>query len=308
MSYLDLAMIVGEMGRSLAPAPLFGTLAGAWAIEKAGSVEQKQELLGAVAAGKLKLALSFLNSEWKDGPASDPRAVEGADGWRISGSNPFVVDADAADKIVLAAQVGKKTQYFVVDRRYEGLTVDVLDWRDITRQVCAVTLENVRAELLPGSDDTTWPWVRDRLYLLLAAESAGGTQKALAEAVDYAKQRVAFGRPLGAFQAIKHQLAELVGLEQCATAGVHYAAWALSEGDARGPLAAAMAQSYASEAYRETTYRNIQVFGAIGFTWEMQNHLYYKRARSNAELLGASRHQREQVIRLLEEDPEILAA
>jgi alkylation response protein AidB-like acyl-CoA dehydrogenase len=118
--------------------------------------------------------------------------------------------------------------------------------------------------------------------------------------VDYAKQRVAFGRPIGAFQAIKHQLAEIAGQAECATAAVHYAAWALTENNDRAPLAAAMAQSYAGEAYRAATYRNIQVFGAIGFTWEMKNHLFYKRARSNAVLLGLPAQQREEVIRILE--------
>ena len=147
-------------------------------------------------------------------------------------------------------------------------------------------LKDAVGTLLINSDDQVWPWVRDRLYLVLAAESAAGTHAALADAVDYAKQRVAFGRPIGSFQAIKHQLAELAGQAECATASVHYAAWALSENDARAPLSAAMAQSYASEAYRAATYRNIQVFGAIGFTWEMKNHLFYKRARSNAALLG----------------------
>jgi alkylation response protein AidB-like acyl-CoA dehydrogenase len=124
----------------------------------------------------------------------------------------------------------------------------------------------------------------------------------LADAVEYAKQRIDFGRPIGACQAIKHQLAEIAGQAECATAAVHYAARALTENDARAPLAADMAQAYASEAYRAATYRYIQVFGALGFSWEMKNHLCYKRARSNAVLLGLPAQQREEVIRLLEAD------
>ena len=112
----------------------------------------------------------------------------------------------------------------------------------------------------------------------------------------------AFGRPIGAFQAIKHQLAEIAGQVECAVVGVQYAAWALSEGDPRASLAAAMAQSYASEAYRDATHRNIQVFGAIGFTWEMKNHLFYKRARCNAELLGSPARLREEVMQFLERE------
>ncbi|MBR0899037.1 acyl-CoA/acyl-ACP dehydrogenase [Bradyrhizobium tropiciagri] len=309
MTYLDLAMVMGEIGRSLAAAPLFGTLAGAWAVEKAGSEDQKKLLLGEVAAGRLRLALAVTCANGTaDGAHSDVKAVQRDGRWVVSGRNAFVVDADAADKIVVLARTKDKGQFFLVDRGDRNVTVDVLEWRDITRQVCAVSYNNVSAEPLSQSDDDTWPWIRDRLYLVLAAESAGGIQKVLADTVEYAKERVAFGKPIGAFQAIKHQLAELAGLDQCATAGVHFAAWALGEGDKRASLAAAMAQSYASAAYRDVTYRNIQVFGAIGFTWEMKNHLYYKRARSNAELLGAPRHQRDQVVRLLEKTPELLSA
>jgi len=309
MSYIDLAMIVGEIGRTLAAIPLFGTLAGAWAIEKAGSEAQKAQYLGKVAAGELKLALAVGDAGSTGADVGvDVKAVSGADGWRLSGTKTFVVDAAAADSLVVAALDRDQVRYFVVDRAAAGVSVELLDWRDITRQVGTVTLTDAPAELLDGDGaDEVWPWVRDRLYLVLAAESAAGVEKVLDDAVQYAKDRIAFGRPIGAFQAIKHQLAEIVGLRECATAGVHYAAWALSENDARAPLAAAIAQSYASEAYREATHRNIQVFGAIGFTWEMPNHLYYKRARSNAELLGASRYQREGIIRFLEQESALAA-
>jgi alkylation response protein AidB-like acyl-CoA dehydrogenase len=309
MTYIDLAMIIGEMGRTLAAAPLLGTLAGAWAIEKAGSEQQKTALLGAVASGDLKLALAVSDADGTiEGPNADAMATPDGEKWRISGSKSFVVDAKAADRIVVMAKTDGGKKFFLVDRNASGVTVDPVEWRDITRQVCSVRFDHANAELLSASDAGTWGWVRDRLYLVLAAESAAGTQKVLADAVGYAKERIAFGRPIGAFQAVKHQLAELAGLSECSTAGVHYAAWALTENDVRASLACAMAQSYASETYRDATYRNIQVFGAIGFTWEMQNHLYYKRARANAELLGAPRRQREQIVQMLENDAALIAA
>jgi len=140
------------------------------------------------------------------------------------------------------------------------------------------------------------------LYLVLAAESAAGAEQVLEDAVAYAKERIAFGRPIGSYQAIKHPLAEIAGGNECATAGVQYAAWALTENAPDARKAAAIAQSFASEQYCVATFRNIQVFGAIGFTWQMRNHLFYKRARANAELLGAPREQREQLIRLLENE------
>jgi alkylation response protein AidB-like acyl-CoA dehydrogenase len=309
MTYIDLAMIVGEMGRALASAPLFGTLAGAWAVERAGDEFQKAELLGAVAAGKLKLALAVSNSDGSiAGQISDVTAADQGEGYVLSGSRSFVVDAKAADKIVVMARVGSEDKFFVIDGGATGVAIEVLEWRDATRQVCSIRFDGAKGELLHGSDPATWGWIRNRLYLLLAAESAAGTEKVLADAIAYAKERVAFGRPIGSFQAIKHQLAEVAGLSECSTASVHYAAWALTENDRRVDLACAMAQSFTSEAYRDATYRNIQVFGAIGFTWEMPNHLYYKRARSNAELLGAPRQQREEIVRLLEGDDGLLAA
>jgi alkylation response protein AidB-like acyl-CoA dehydrogenase len=299
MSYIDLAMIIGEMGRTLAPAPLFGTLAGSWAVLKAAGEDQARDLLGRVVTGACRLALAIAD---QDGacPGEGVRAARAGDGYRLSGEKWYVVDALSADLIVVAARRDGAVGYYVVESGAAGLEVTQLDWRDVTRQVCSVRLANTPARLLENGGDQVWPWVRDRLYLVLATESAAGTQQVLDDAVAYAKERTAFGRQIGAFQAIKHQLAEIAGLAQCATAGVHYAAWALSADDARATLAAAMAQSYASDAYRAATYRNIQVFGAIGFTWEMKNHLYYKRARSNAVLFGQPVQQREEVIRLLE--------
>jgi alkylation response protein AidB-like acyl-CoA dehydrogenase len=299
MSYVDLAMIVGEMGRTLAPAPFFGTLAGSWAILKAGAENQKSRMLRRVAGGQLKLALAVADENGSY-PGSAVTATRDGSGHRLTGAKCYVVDALSADGLVVAATLDSAVRFFVVDRRSGGVEVERLDWRDVTRQVCSVHLRNAAGELLAESGDQVWPWVRDRLYLVLAAESAAGIHAVLTDAVDYAKQRVAFGRPIGAFQAIKHQLAEIAGQAECATAAVHYAAWALTENNDRAPLAAAMAQSYAGEAYRAATYRNIQVFGAIGFTWEMKNHLFYKRARSNAVLLGLPAQQREEVIRILE--------
>lgn len=303
MDYIDLIMVIGEMGRTLAPAPLFGTLAGSWAVEAAGSEEQKQVLLSAVAEGTLKLALAVASPTGDLSQAgAGVKATRDGGAYVLNGSKGFVVDAAAADKLVVVAHDEEGDRFFVVDAKDPGVAIEALDWRDITRQVCSITFDGAAATLLEAGDEKSWPWVRDRLYLVLAAESAAGIRAVLADAVDYAKQRIAFGKPIGAFQAIKHQLADIMGQGELANAAVQYAAWALSADDPDVSKAVAMAQSYASEAYKAATYRNIQVFGAIGFTWEMKNHLYYKRARANSELLGSPREQREQVIRILERE------
>jgi alkylation response protein AidB-like acyl-CoA dehydrogenase len=301
MSAIDLSMMLGECGRFLAPSPLFGTLAGSWAILAAGNEEQKGRLLSAVAAGSLKLALAIATNDGQcEAVNADVEVIETPGGLRLIGIGHYVVDAAAADRIVVAASYHGRRRFFVVERAAPAVQVELLAWRDITRQVCRVRMIEAPAELLDGDREDAWPYIRDRLQLVLAAESAGGMHAVLDDTVAYAKERVTFGRPIGAYQAIKHALADMLARAECASTAVLYAAWALSEGDAAAPLAAAMAQSYASDAYREGTHRSIQIFGAIGFTWEMKNHLYFKRARGNAELLGAPARQREQVVRMLE--------
>jgi alkylation response protein AidB-like acyl-CoA dehydrogenase len=294
MDCIDLCMIVGEVGRTLAPSPMFGTLAGAWAVEKVAPEATKQTLLSEVAAGSLKLSLAIADVD--NIPGKGVKARKQGDDLLLSGEKHFVVDAEAADKIIVSGEDGA---FFVVDKDAKGVSVALVEWRDITRQVGTITFKDAKAQLL-GTDEKAWPWIRDRLYLVLAAESAAGIEASLQDAVTYAKERIAFGRPIGAFQAIKHHLSELAGKSECATAAVQYAAWALSTDQADASRAAAMAHCYASEAYKATTHRNIQIFGAIGFTWEMKNHLYYKRARANSELLGPPRQQREEVIASLE--------
>ena len=303
MTYIDLIMILGEVGRSLAPSPLFGTLAGAWAIERCGSEEQKQTYLPQVAAGALTLALAVADPNGDvNGLSGGATASANGGEWTINGKKSFVVEAGSADKIVVVADADGEQGFFLVDAKAAGLAIERLDWRDITREVSSISFQNVAAERLSQAEADSWPWIRDRLYLVLAAESAAGAEQVLEDAVAYAKERIAFGRPIGSYQAIKHPLAEIAGGNECATAGVQYAAWALTENAHDARKAAAIAQSFASEQYCIATYRNIQVFGAIGFTWQMRNHLFYKRARANAELLGAPREQREQLIRLLEKE------
>jgi alkylation response protein AidB-like acyl-CoA dehydrogenase len=302
MSMVDLAMVVGECGRFLAPAPFFGTLAGTLALLAAGSEAQKRQWLAPVADGSLKLALAIAGSDGScDEDSGEMRATGSGGGTVLDGVRCFVVDAASADQFVVAASHGGRRRFFRVERDAPGVSIEPLAWRDITREVGNLRLHGTPAELLEGDAQDVWPWIRDRLTLVLAAESAGGLHAVLDDTVAYAKERVAFGRPIGAYQAIKHPLADMLAQSESASTAVLYAAWALSESHADATLAAAMAQSYASDAYREATHRSIQIFGAIGFTWEMKNHLYYKRARCNAELLGAPWMQRERVVRILEE-------
>lgn len=303
LSCIDLAMILGEMGRLLTPSPFLGTLFGTWAIQKGGSPAQKQSLLPGVAAGAIKLALAVAESSGAvDGPCREATARRQGQSYRLTGSKSFVIDAAAADWLVVAAQdeAAGRRAFFLVDARQAGVQVDLLPWRDVTRQVADLRLKDVPGERLAMDDDLLWPWLRDRVLFALAVESAAGAQRVMELTVDYAKERTAFGRQIGSFQAIKHSLSDMLGQVECSNVATLYAAWTLSEGDARGPLAAAMAKAHTSDTYTAVTQRSIQIFGAIGFTWEMVNHLYFKRARANAELFGSARAQRARVISMIE--------
>ncbi len=303
LSCIDLAMILGEMGRSLAPSPFLGTLFGAWALQRGGSDTQKKNLLPGIAAGAVKCALAVAESHGAtDGPCREASARKQGVSWRLTGVKSFVIDAASADWLIVAAhdeQAGSRA-FFLVEAHQPGVEVDLLPWRDVTRQVADLRLKDAVGEKLAAADAELWPWLRDRVLFALATESSAGAQRVMEMTVDYAKERTAFGRQIGSYQAIKHSLADMLGQVECCNAAVLYAAWALSEGDARGPLAAAMAKAYTSDAYMAIAQRSIQIFGAIGFTWEMANHLYFKRARANAELFGNARTQRARVIDMVE--------
>jgi alkylation response protein AidB-like acyl-CoA dehydrogenase len=300
MTLVDLVMVINEMGRTLAPSPMLGVLGGTWSVLRGGSQEQKERLLPRVATGELKLALAVSDSDGSaDGPRSDAKAAASADGYLITGTKSFVVDAAVADFLVVAAETDGAREWFLVDANQEGVQIDTLAWRDLTRQVCSVRFRNAAAEKLPAEDSQIWPWVRDRVLMVLSAESAAGLQQTLSSSVDYAKERVAFGKPIGSFQSIKHALADMFGWSESANTAVLFAAWALTEDDPKASLAVAIAKAYATETYVTATHQNIQIFGAIGFTWEMKNHLYFKRARANAEMFGNPSNHRERIISMV---------
>ena len=302
MSEIDLAIVLRECGRTLAPSPLLGTLAGTWALLAAGSPMQQAKWLPQVAESGLRMALGTAPNNGDAG--SDTAAVIAAPNahgnFHLSGSSYYVADAPGAKLLVVGAMLDGHKRLFLVSGDQPGIATEGLAWRDITRQMAHVHFDEVVAEPMPGAWKSTWPSLRNRLYLALAAESAGGLHAVLDDTTAYAKERIAFGRPIGAYQSLKHGLAEMLALSECSNTTVLYAAWAQSQDERTATLAAAMAQAYASEAYRDATHRSIQMFGAIGFTWEMKNHLYFKRARANAAWLGSPAEQRDLIARMLE--------
>lgn len=301
LSCLELVMILGETGRTLAPSPLLGNLFGTWALLECGTETQKRRLLPKVSTGDTRLALAIGNAKGDtEGRASDVVATMSEGEYRVSGAVGFVVDGLSADWLVIAARNGADGPrgLFLVNAAQPAVARSLVDWHDVTREVCALRLDGAAAELLVADDSAHWPRIRDRILVSFAAESAAGTRQVLDATVAYAKERVAFGRPIGANQALKHSLAEMLGQAECAQVATLYAAWALSGDMPDGSRAAAIAKAYAGDVYVAAAHRSIQIFGAIGFTWEMVNHLYFKRARANAALFGDGRQHRARAVQM----------
>ena len=296
LTLVDWIVINEEIGRSLAPCPYLGTYAGSLALLRAGSADQKERLLPGVASGDVRLALACTESEQADATDRVETRVDDA----LHGMKRFVIDADDATHLVVTARdsAGSLGMY-VVERDQASVAVAPLEWMDVTRRIGTVTFDGARAERLPAGDDAAWRWVVDRVLLALSAENAGGAEAILYRTVEYAKQRIQFGKPIASYQAIKHKCADMLMKVESAKALTYYCAWALAGDEPVGALSAAVAKSFTSDAYRFCTSEAIQIHGAIGFTWEMPLHLYFKRARANAVMFGAPAAHRDRVIELV---------
>ncbi len=290
---LELAVLFEEMGRSLLPAPFFSTVAlGSAAILEAGSDKQKHDLLGRVAAGETTIALAFTepNGRW-DESGVEAVAEPSANGWSINGTKSFVIDGHTADFLVVAARTGEGVSLFLVEADSDGITRRRLETMDMTRKQAEVTLTNVKVsdDHLVGSAGAGWAVIErvlEKAIVNLSAEQVGAAQKCLEMSVDYAKTRHQFGRPIGSFQAIKHKCADMLVQVESAKSACYYAAWAASEDNDELSVVAPMAKSYCSEAFFHCASENIQIHGGIGFTWEHDAHLYFKRAKSSELLFG----------------------
>lgn len=290
---LELAVLFEEMGRSLLTAPFFSTVAlGAAAILEAGSEKQKHDLLGRVAAADITIALATTepNGRW-DETGVEAVAEPFGGGWSINGVKSFVIDGHTADFLVVAARTSEGVSLFLVEGEIEGITRRRLETMDMTRKQAELTLTDVKVsdDRLVGSPGAGWAVVErvlEKAIVNLAAEQVGGAQMCLEMSVEYAKTRHQFGRPIGSFQAIKHKCADMLVQVESAKSACYYAAWAASEDNDELSLVAPMAKSYCSEAFFHCASENIQIHGGIGFTWEHDAHLYFKRAKSSELMFG----------------------
>ena len=312
LGFVDLTVLMEEMGRVVMPGPFFSTvLLGGLAIREAGSAAQKKEWLTKIAAGQAKATLAWTepSARWDAaGVTTTARAADG--GWVLSGTKLFVPDAHLADVLVVVARTSESARpedgvsLFLVRKDTLGLEVKLLPTMDQTRKLCEVTLRDARVggDTLLGSRDGGWaPLARviQRATVALCAEMCGGAQRVLEMTTEYAKIRVAFGKPIGSYQGVKHRAADMLVDVENAKSLTYYAAWAVDENATEAPLAASMAKAYASDAFRRVAGAGIQLHGGIGFTWEHDLHLYFKRAKSSEFTFGDATYHRERVAQLI---------
>src|SRR5213079_3417385 len=281
--HLELCVIAEEMGRALAPVPFSSTVyLAAEALLLAGSEAQQRKWLPAIAAGEAIGTLALF--EGKGNPS--PQAVKlNASGGMLNGVKKPVPDGAIADFAIVAARTGSsgretEVSLFLVDLKAGGVEAKALASVDPTRGQAELTFTNCRAEPL-GSADEGWSIVSrvlDRAAVLIAFEQVGGADRALEMGRDYALDRIAFGRPIGSFQAVKHMLADMYVSATLARSNCYYGAWALSTNASELPEAAASARISATQAFQHCAKNNIQVHGGMGFTWEFDCHLYYRRS------------------------------
>jgi alkylation response protein AidB-like acyl-CoA dehydrogenase len=312
LGLVDLTVLMEEMGRAVMPGPFFSTvLLGGLTILEAGSAAQKKEWLDKISAGEAKVTLAFTepNARW-DAAAVTVTARESGGTFTLSGTKLFVLDAHLADALVVVARTreGKRPEeglsLFLVPRGAKGVDVKLLPTMDQTRKLCEVTFTDVTvgADALLGPKDGAWSplsRVLDRATVALCAEMCGGAQRVLDMTTEYAKIRIAFGKPIGSYQGVKHKAADMLVEIENAKSLTYYAAWAVDENVPEAPLAASMAKAYVSDAFRKAAGAGIQLHGGIGFTWEHDLHLYFKRAKSSEFTFGDGTWHRERVAQLI---------
>jgi alkylation response protein AidB-like acyl-CoA dehydrogenase len=311
LGLVDLVVLMEEMGRAVAPGPYFSTvLLGGLAILEAGSDAQKKEWLPKIAAGDKRVALAWMEPSAQLGPAGVTlTAAEKGGTYTLSGTKLFVHDAHTADALVVAARTRPGAgpdgvSLFLLPKGTKGLAVTLLPTMDQTRKLCEVACSDVTvgADALLGAAGAGWtPLARvlDRATVALCAEMCGGAQKVLDMTVEYAKIRQAFGRPIGSYQGVKHRAADMLVDVENSKSITYYAAWALDENSPEAPLAVSMAKAYVSDAFRRVAAAGIQLHGGIGFTWEHDLHLYFKRAKGSEFTFGDATHHRERVAQLV---------
>ena len=306
---VELGIAMEEQGRALLCAPYFSScVLAAGAIAHAATDQQKADLLPAIASGEIRAALAVTepNGRW-DATGVQTTATRSGDGWAIDGVKSFVIDGCTAQALVVVARASGSAgnaglSFFMVEPDAASVTRTPLATMDATRKQAKIVLKRAPAELLGELGGGAEPLSRtlDHAAIALANEMVGGAQALLDSAVAYANMRVQFGRAIGSFQAIKHKCADMLLDVELAKSAAYYAAQAEAENDPQTPALASMAKAAAADAYMRVAANTIQIHGGIGFTWDHDTHLWFKRAKSSEVLLGDPNHHRELMLQRME--------
>ena len=312
LTFVDVAVLVEEMGRVAMPGPFLSTLLAAEAIIDAGSPEQKRQILPKIARGETRATLAISEPSFRyDAGGIGLRAVLEGETYLLNGTKLFVLDGHVSDLIVLAARTRESEQLedgitlLLVDDEATGVSTELHGTLDGGRKQCEMVFENAR---IPGSKvlgvpDRGWPPLRRTMNkgaVALSLEMVGGGQKILDISVDYAKVRVQFDQPIGSYQAIKHKCAQMMLEVEAARSIAYYAAYTIDVGGQEADIAASVSKTYCSEMYRHAAVEAAQIFGAISLTWEHEIHIYLKRAKMNEYAFGDPAFHRERLATELE--------
>jgi alkylation response protein AidB-like acyl-CoA dehydrogenase len=309
LGYVELIALMEIMGESLVCAPFLSSVAlGANALLVAGSEAQKQEHLPGIAEGRTRATLAFAGARGGiDADAIGVTVRRDADEYVLSGSHSFVLDGHSADLLIVAARAEGSTgeegvSLFALQGGQPGLARRALPTMDQTRRLARIDLSSARvpAGARLGEEGAAWPALARALQLAcvaLAAEQVGGAQRCLDSSVAYACEREQFGRPIGSFQAIKHKCADMMVDVESARSAAYYAGCVAAEESDELADCASLAKAYCSDAYFRCAADAIQIHGGVGFTWEYDCHLHFKRARSGECFLGEPNYHRELIAR-----------
>jgi alkylation response protein AidB-like acyl-CoA dehydrogenase len=303
LGMVETSILLEEMGRAAYPGPYFPTMLAASAISLAGGDAQKKRWLAAVATGDARATIAFLDAELDWNPeAAQTRASRTAKGFTLTGRKQFVPWAHVANVLVVPAQGPEGLTLFLVDPSAAGLTLEPAQVMDLATRLVNVTFDRVpvAADAVLGAPGQAAPLLAGLLRrgaVGAAAEMLGAARRCLDLAVGYAKVREQFGQPIGSFQAIRHKCADMLLEVENSHAAVYYAAWALDAGAEDAELAASVAKAYVGDASRRVCGEAIQVHGGIGFTWEYDLHLYFKRAKALEAQYGDADYHRELILR-----------
>jgi alkylation response protein AidB-like acyl-CoA dehydrogenase len=298
-SFAEQAIVLEELGSALYTGPyLSSVVLAATALLASPDEAAKQDFLPGIASGETVATLAFTedNGSWEP-DAIRMSAVKDGTAWRLDGHKSFVLDGHTADLIVAVADTDAGLSLFAVDAAAGGLSRTPLPTLDQTRKLARLEFRAAAGRLIgsPGDAAAVLDRVLDVAAIALAAEQLGGAQRALDMAVDYAKLRHQFGRPIGSFQTIKHRCADLLLEVESLRSAVSYAAAAVSADSDEIPVVASLVKAYGSETYFHVAAENIQIHGGIGFTWEHDAHLYFKRAKASELFLGDVSYHRERL-------------